>query len=129
MSGRFLLDTSVVIAILESNQDVLRYVAREGEYFISTTVLGELLYGAEHSARKIENLQRVNLFCDSVGCMSCDQLTAAAYGKIKASLRSKGKPIPENDIWISAVANQHKLTLVTRDAHFDYVEEIERLKV
>jgi len=34
--------------------------------------------------------------------------------------------IPENDIWIAAIAVQHNLTLVSRDGHFN---EIENLKV
>jgi tRNA(fMet)-specific endonuclease VapC len=41
-------------------------------------------------------------------------------------LRLKGRPLPENDIWIAALALQHNLTLVTRDAHF---QEVEHLKI
>jgi tRNA(fMet)-specific endonuclease VapC len=48
------------------------------------------------------------------------------YGEVKNALRLKGHPIPENDIWIAAVAHQHDLTLVTRDTHFD---EIDNLKI
>ncbi len=41
------------------------------------------------------------------------------YGNIKAALRKKGKPIPENDIWIAALSLQNNLALVTRDQHFN----------
>jgi len=37
-------------------------------------------------------------------------------------LRIKGRPLPENDIWIAALARQHDLTLVTRDTHFEQME-------
>jgi len=37
-------------------------------------------------------------------------------------LRKKGRPIPENDVWIAAVARQHGLTLLTRDVHFREIE-------
>ena len=47
-----------------------------------------------------------------------DNETALIYGKIKADLRRKGTPIPENDIWIAASAIQHRLKLSTRDKHF-----------
>jgi tRNA(fMet)-specific endonuclease VapC len=30
--------------------------------------------------------------------------------------------VPENDIWIAALALQHDLTLATRDIHFEAVE-------
>jgi tRNA(fMet)-specific endonuclease VapC len=39
-------------------------------------------------------------------------------------LRAKGRPIPENDIWIAAVAKQYDLALFTRDAHFAEVESL-----
>ena len=48
------------------------------------------------------------------------------YGKVKNGLRKKGRPIPENDIWIAAIAFQHDLTLVSRDEHF---KEVENLKL
>ena len=54
--------------------------------------------------------------------------TASLYGTIKANLRKKGKPIPENDIWIAAIAMQHDLTLLTRDRHFEAVDGL-RLKI
>jgi tRNA(fMet)-specific endonuclease VapC len=40
---------------------------------------------------------------------------------IKDALRRKGRPIPENDIWIAAVAKQPNLGLVTRDVHLHEV--------
>ena len=36
----------------------------------------------------------------------------------QSSLKSQRKPAPDNDIWIAAIAKQHDLTVVTRDAHF-----------
>jgi hypothetical protein len=40
------------------------------------------------------------------------------YGEIKAELAQGGRPIPDNDLWIVALARQHDLPLATRDAHF-----------
>jgi tRNA(fMet)-specific endonuclease VapC len=56
--------------------------------------------------------------------MPCDAATAREYGRIKEILRAKGKPIPENDIWIAAMAVQHGLTLATRDQHFGEVPNL-----
>jgi tRNA(fMet)-specific endonuclease VapC len=36
----------------------------------------------------------------------------------------KGKPIPENDIWIAASAMQYQIPLFTHDRHFNEVEGI-----
>ena len=54
--------------------------------------------------------------------MGCDAESARRYSEVKDILRQKGLPIPENDVWIAAIALQHDLTLVTRDTHFDEVE-------
>lgn len=45
-------------------------------------------------------------------------------GIIKEELRKKGKPIPENDIWIAALARQYNLQLVTKDEHFQYINAL-----
>jgi tRNA(fMet)-specific endonuclease VapC len=34
----------------------------------------------------------------------------------------KGRPIPQNDLWIAAIALQYNLTLLMRDAHFQAVD-------
>ncbi|MEH2327702.1 PIN domain-containing protein [Nostoc sp.] len=40
-------------------------------------------------------------------------------------MRLKGRPLPENDIWIASVAIQYNLIFVTRDAHFQEVENLQ----
>ena len=56
--------------------------------------------------------------------LSSDADTAKRYGLIKAELKSKGKPIPENDIWIAAIAKQYDLTIVSRDHHFKEIDDL-----
>ncbi len=124
MNGRHLLDTNVAIAILKADQTVLDHLANDDDFLISATVAGELFYGALNSANVDENVLRIrSLLADAV-LLSCDETTARLYGEVKTRLRQKGRPIPDNDIWIAASALQHSLVLVTRDAHFDDVEEL-----
>jgi tRNA(fMet)-specific endonuclease VapC len=54
----------------------------------------------------------------------CDTETARQHGAVKNKLRLKGRPLPENDVWIAALALQHDLILVTCDAHFQEVESL-----
>jgi tRNA(fMet)-specific endonuclease VapC len=98
----------------------------DAEIFVSSTVLGELYYGARKSAHVAANLARIEQFAASVQVLNCDAATAQLYGNIRDGLRSKGRPIPENDIWIAAVALQHGLPLATRDEHF---KEVDGLRV
>jgi tRNA(fMet)-specific endonuclease VapC len=122
MNGRFLLDTNIVIAIFAKDAAVQAGLANATEIFIPSIVLGELYYGAYKSSRVTENIARINEFAANNGILTCDTRTAQEYGEIKNRLRVKGRPTPENDIWIAAIAKQYGLTLVTRDAHFGEVD-------
>jgi len=122
MSGRFLLDTNITIAFLSGEHAIVNQVDEVDAYFVSSIIVGEMFYGASYSANVDENIQRIESFLEDAELVSCDEGTSRRYGEIKASLRRKGRPIPDNDIWIAASAKQHSLTLVTRDAHFEEVD-------
>lgn len=96
-------------------------LAGVAEVFVPSIVLGELYYGAQKSIRVGFNTARVDAFAAHNSVLTCDMEAARHYGEIKSELRTKGRPIPENDIWIAAIAKQHQLTLATRDRHFSDV--------
>ncbi len=125
MSGKFLLDTNIVIALFGDDASVKARLMNSDEVFISCTVLGELYFGAQKSSNVKKNLARIEEFALSSAVLSCDADTARYYGSVKNRLLEKGQPIPENDIWIAAVAQQHGLIVVSRDEHF---KEVEKLK-
>lgn len=120
-SLRFLLDTNIVIALFAQESAVLQQLSQALEVFVPSIALGELYYGAEKSANAAANVQRVSELVGRSAVLACDAETAQHYGQIKNRLRAKGKPLPENDIWIAALALQHGLVLVTRDAHFNEI--------
>jgi tRNA(fMet)-specific endonuclease VapC len=93
---------------------------------VPSTALGELYYGARKSTHAAENLARIEQFAAATQVLSCDAVTAWIYGEIRNHLRLRGRPIPENDLWIAAVAMQHGLTLATRDDHFEAVDDLQR---
>ena len=59
---------------------------------------------------------------DEVSILPVTETTAKHYGVIKNELKQQGRLIPENDIWIAAIAQEYDLTLVTRDKHFSHVQ-------
>lgn len=121
MPGRVLLDTNVVIAFFSGEKAATQHVA-QSKIFVSSTVLGELHFGARKSAQAAANETRIEEFASSASVLSWDAETARHYGQIKDGLRLKGRPIPENDIWIAASAIHHGLPLATRDDHFRSVD-------
>jgi tRNA(fMet)-specific endonuclease VapC len=96
------------------------------EVFVPSVALGELYYGARKSGRVAQNLAKIDEFAASSAVLSCAADTAKEYGVIKSGLRAKGRPIPENDIWIAALARQYGLILATRDIHFEVIDKLER---
>jgi tRNA(fMet)-specific endonuclease VapC len=121
MTGK-LLDTNIIIAAFAQETAVQSQLAAAADVFVPTIALGELYHGARQSGRAAANLARVDQFAANSTVLGCDAVTAQHYGEIRNALRLKGRPIPENDIWIAAIAVQHQLTLVTRDAHFSAVD-------
>ena len=65
MSGSFLLDTNIVIALFGGDALVKKRVATDSKLFIPCLVLGELYYGAQKSRRVNENMIKIKEFITS----------------------------------------------------------------
>jgi tRNA(fMet)-specific endonuclease VapC len=123
MSGsNYLLDTMIVAAYFNREQVIREKLAQNGSIYVASITIGELFFGAYNSARVTDNVRQIRDFIALMTILSCDSKTGDYYGQIKRALRVKGRPIPENDIWIAAIAFQYGLTLVTRDEHFNEVD-------
>jgi len=46
--------------------------------------------------------------------------------RLRLGLKEKGKPIPENDLWIAALCIEHQVKLAAVDGHFDVIDELLR---
>jgi len=124
MSGKFLLDTNIIIAIINNEESVIHLLSQTLDTFVPSIVIGELYFGAYNSNNVDSNLAIIDEICKTANLLYVDENTARAYGSIKAELKKSGTPIPENDIWIAAFAMQNDLILVSRDAHFKNVKGI-----
>ena len=125
MSGKCVLDTNIVIGIFAADNKILKKLKSDSQIFIPGIVLGELFYGAMLSTQVKENVKRIEELAQSCPVLNCDGQTSFIYGKIKSGLKLKGKPIPENDIWIAALSIQHKIKLISRDSHFSFIDGLE----
>jgi len=128
MSGKYLLDTNIIISLFGDDVEIVAKVAKLDEIFIPVPVVGELFFGAQKSLHVEDNIQRINELVESSTVLECTIETAQHYGIIKKMLKDKGRPIPENDIWIAAIAREHGLILVSQDGHFTHVDMIEMEK-
>lgn len=124
MPGKLLVDTSVIIDLFAGEASAQRVLAAAQEVFVPSIALGELYFGAERSTQRTAEMRRVDAFAAASSVLPVDSETARQYGALKQGLRRKGRPIPENDIWIGALGVQHGLTIATRDAHFQELDGI-----
>ncbi|MBI5668853.1 MAG: type II toxin-antitoxin system VapC family toxin [Chloroflexi bacterium] len=123
MTSGKLLDTNAVAALFNEN-GVLKTALAGTTLIIPAPVVGELYFDAYKSGHIKDNVQRLQGFLAQNKVLPCDAETGKWYGQIKQELKSKGSPIPGNDVWIAAVARQYHLTLVTRDGHFQRIADL-----
>jgi tRNA(fMet)-specific endonuclease VapC len=122
MTGnKYLLDTNIISAWLEDEKALADKIDNATGIFIPIIAVGEMYYGAQYSTKVDLNINNIARAISHYPVLTIDENTCKHYGIVKASLRRKGKPIPENDIWISALGLQYNLTVVTRDNHFKEV--------
>lgn len=115
MSGKYLLDTSIIVELFADDRAIHKHLEKAESVFISSIAVGELYYGARKSVRVQENLEQVGRLVALSVVLNCDAETGYWFGSVKDQLLKSGQPIPENDVWIAALALQHDLTLATRD--------------
>ena len=124
IGNKLLLDTNIVIELFRGNQVVIAMLDKQENIYLPTAALGELYLGAYRSTNVSKKLQEIKSFLESCIVVYTDAITSDNYAVIKTALLNRGKPIPENDIWIAATALQYKILLYTFDRHFEEVEGI-----
>ena len=125
---KYLLDTNICIALIRQKSPavVKKLVSlKPGDVALSSITLAELVFGAEKSTKKEENLIALQQFMLPIELVHFDQQAAIAYGKIRADLERTGKIIGAMDMLIAACALSLDLILVTNNVReFSHVHEL-----
>lgn len=87
-------------------------------------VVGEFLYGQMLAGVAPEALTRSEEFLDGFEVLSPGAATARIYARLRSEAKRSGRILPDADFWIAALALQHRLRLVTMDAHFELLPEL-----
>jgi tRNA(fMet)-specific endonuclease VapC len=121
---RYMLDTNICIYVMKHYPPELRdrFNRLADQLCISSITLAELHYGAEKSARRLENLQAVEQFVARLEVMSFSPRAAAHHGQIRAELERAGRPAGAYDMLIGAHARSEGLAMVTNN-----MREFERM--
>jgi predicted nucleic acid-binding protein len=125
---KIVLDTNIYSDYAEGLPETVDFMANHGEHFyLPTVVLGELNFGFMKGNRQRFNERKLQQFINrlKVEIVHVDASVARKYAIIYLSLQRTGIKIPINDVWIAASCMEIGGTLLTRDKHFEFVEQID----
>jgi tRNA(fMet)-specific endonuclease VapC len=113
----YMLDTNICIYLIKDKLPGLRQQFRQadGRVCLSTITLGELIFGAEKSEWRIQNLEALERFADRMPVLPFDAEAAAHYGELRAGLSRAGTPCGPLDTQIGAHARSRSLIVVTNN--------------
>lgn len=122
-----ILDTNGLSDFLEGNPGIVNLLNDVTGIYLPVIVVGEYRFGLRGSRLKKEVEPQFEAFMKFCGILDVTETTTQSYAAIRHQLKRAGTPIPENDIWIAALAKQHQLPVLSNDKHFDLVKTIERI--
>ena len=125
---RFLFDTNIIIGFLKNEDIIVNNIKEEEIINVSVITVGEMFFGANNSERSDRNTTVYKEFFEYCEIFKVTEKTAEYYAKLRYKLKKIGKPIPENDIWIAAIAKENDMTIVTRDKHLLGINFIKTVK-
>jgi len=122
-----ILDTNALSAFFEGDSSLEKALSRTQHLFLPVIVLGEYRFGLLRSKKRRLIEAALSKLERAATVLSVEPETVSPYAEIRDRLKTVGNPIPSNDVWIAALAMQHQLPIVSRDAHFDAIPRIRRV--
>ena len=115
---RYMLDTNICIYVIKHKPEkVLRKLQtiHPEDVCISSVTYAELVHGVEKSAAVEKNRLALFMLLANMEIMGFDVEAADCYGKIRADLEKKGRPIGPLDMMIAGHGQSLGYTVVTNN--------------
>ncbi len=115
----YFIDTNVVIDAIRSknSQNIANHFKNKTftDIKVSSIVVAELEYGAQHSSDYEKRKTQYKSFIQDFEIIPFTEKDAEIYGKIKEQLAIEGNLIGSNDMLIASIALSHNATIVTHN--------------
>jgi predicted nucleic acid-binding protein len=79
----------------------------------------------ETASRRLSTYQLAQRF----EAIVIDEAVSDAWALLVSRLRALGRRVPLNDSWIAATAIAHGIPIVTQDAHYDLMPDVDVIKI
>jgi tRNA(fMet)-specific endonuclease VapC len=122
-----ILDTNALSAWADGNPACRPFFEQARRIVVPVIVIGEYLYGIRQSRFRYRYESWLSCVMPNVEMASITMVTTDHYASLRQQLKSQGTPIPANDLWIAALVREHRLPLLSNDAHFDRCPDLQRL--
>ncbi len=119
-----IFDTNALSAFLLADRALLAVVPASVVIRLPVIVLGEYRFGLLKSRERVKLGRLLDEFQKVVEVLPVDEMTVQPYAEIREQLHKAGRPIPQNDTWIAALAVQHQLPVLTKDRHFETISGV-----
>ena len=123
-----ILDTNALSAFVDGVPEVGDLLSAGAKAALPVIALGEFRYGIAGSRHRAVYEAWLDQHLGDFDILEITQATTAVYARVRQALRKAGRPIPANDAWIAALALEHRMPVLTRDAHFDAVPGLQRVE-
>ena len=125
---RIALDTNRLTDLFQGDAELALFLGTCDEVWIPFVVLAEMKAGFYGGSRQVQNeVLLANLLARvTVDILYAGRETAEQYARLFLQLKRAGTPVPDNYLWIAALALEHDLALITRDRHFDKIPQLRR---
>jgi tRNA(fMet)-specific endonuclease VapC len=122
-----ILDTNALSAWAEADGALLRVLPVPHRLVLPIVVIGEYKQGLLRSRYRDRLESWLDATIRTVRLGSITLATTDMYAQVLVRTRERGRPIPTNDAWVAAIALEHHLPVLSRDAHFDVVDGVQRV--
>ncbi|HMO26920.1 MAG TPA: type II toxin-antitoxin system VapC family toxin [Tepidisphaeraceae bacterium] len=120
------LETNPASPLLLGDPVTAAWAQRAGgePIYLCMPSVGELWHMIFASRKVAENRTRLLQFLSGFSIIPFEEADAVEFGQVQTTLKLKGRPIPQIDVQIAAMARCRNLTLLTADAHFQFVPNL-----
>lgn len=122
-----ILDTNALSAWADGNPACRSAFAEAARLIVSVIALGEYQYGIRQSRHRARYEEWLTRSLPLAELQHITPVTASHYADLRLQLKACGTPIPANDLWIAAQARELGMPLLSNDAHFDSIPDLDRI--